>query len=284
MRCLTLRCLTFILIFFSNFSYAANALVLPSPGNNSGLFSVFTTVLGFLEHYDRAKCSGIEIDFAEEGLYFDAQKGKNWWSYYFEPVKLGAQENKKLVSHSLKRQFTKRGYNGMGRTQAYEIIQKYVRLQPALQKKIDAFAAQHFSGENIIGVHYRGTDKISEAPKVPYKQVVEKVRAVISSSPRECKIFIATDEQAFLNEMIAQFPNRVCYTDAHRSSDHQPVHRLYKNCYEVGEEAVIDCLLLSKSDILVRTASNLSTCAGYFNPSLPIIDLNCLHVERWKGE
>lgn len=38
--------------------------------------------------------------------------------------------------------------------------------------------------------------------------------------------------------------------------------------------AVIDCVLLSRADVLIRPTSNLSICSGFFNPKVPEIIMN----------
>ena len=46
------------------------------------------------------------------------------------------------------------------------------------------------------------------------------------------------------------------------------------NNYQKGLDAVIDCLLLSRTQFLIRTASNLSLCAAMFNSRVPDLLLN----------
>ncbi|HSW86979.1 MAG TPA: hypothetical protein VLG49_05710 [Rhabdochlamydiaceae bacterium] len=279
----------FIFLYFPICSqdYSDRHFVLPSPGENSGMFSVFTTVMGFLEFYDQHQCSGIKIDFGEAGLYYDSNRGPNWWNYYFEPVEVVQSSALEIhiLPRKLKRAFTKRGSRGLTVKEGYSLIQKYIKIKPGLQEKIHSFVETYFGNSNVIGVHYRGTDKHSEAPRVPYEKVKEALQKVIdSSSSEEYKIFVATDEKPFLDFISRHFAGKVIYIDALRSVDGKGVHQIYKNCYKMGEDAVMDCILLSKCSILIRTASNLSRCAGYFNPELPIIDLNFLYVERRKGD
>jgi hypothetical protein len=44
--------------------------------------------------------------------------------------------------------------------------------------------------------------------------------------------------------------------------------------YKKGEGALIDCLLLSRCNTLIRTTSFLSAWASIFNPKLPIVLVN----------
>ena len=61
-------------------------------------------------------------------------------------------------------------------------------------------------------------------------------------------IFVATDEEPFLQFMKTKFRRRlVYYKDAYRSDDGQPLHfNQALSAYKKGEDALLDCLLLSK--------------------------------------
>ena len=79
----------------------------------------------------------------------------------------------------------------------------------------------------------------------------------------------------FLDYLIALFPDKVCFnTAAIRSESNRPLHASHPNPYQGGEDALLDCLLLSKSDILVRTSSNLSLISSFFSPEIPVINLS----------
>ena len=49
---------------------------------------------------------------------------------------------------------------------------------------------------------------------------------------------------------------------------------LQGNYYTKGEDVLIDCLLLSKCDFLLKCTSAVGEYALYFNPQLRCIDLN----------
>lgn len=238
------------------------------------MFSVFITALGFLHFYEQEGWAGAKIDFRDKGLYYDPQKGSNWWEYYFEPVVLGSDEEarERRVAHRQIHRFNKTGDRILSREEGSRLVQKYIKLKPALEKRINAFVDEHFKGNFVIGVHFRGTDKVKrEAKPVPFEQVFKEIRSLISQlKTKDYKIFVATDEESFLQEVKREFKERVIFSDARRSSDGRAVHFASAHSYKTGEEAVIDCLLLSKTSYLLRTASNLSFCSGFFNPNLPI--------------
>lgn len=254
-----------------------------------GFFSCFQSVVGFLDYCERNKITGFEI-FFQKGLYFDAAVGPNWWEYYFEPIKYGKASDYneiEYISDILKSHWITETISiNMSRERNAEIINKYIKLKPNVQYKIDKFIQHYLNGKYIVGVHYRGTDKSSEAPRVPFDEVFHKINEIIQTIS-DYKIFVATDEQAFVDYMVSKFGDYVCFIDAHRSLNHDPIHHNQgapmSFSAALGEEAVIDCYLLSKSHILVRTFSLMSSAAANINPLLTVINLNKVRAEFKQG-
>ena len=75
--------------------------------------------------------------------------------------------------------------------------------------------------------------------------------------------------------MHVRFPGQLLVRDMFRSRDGRPIDVVNTdNNYQKGLDAVIDCLLLSRTQFLIRTASNLSLCAAMFNSRVPDLLLN----------
>ncbi len=244
-----------------------------------GFFCSFQSVIGFLnfcESRPSDEFAGMKV-FFEKGLYFDESIGPNWWEYYFEPISVGEITADTLVEHvgdMIKSQWGTDAISVISRERASQIIKKYIKVKPHIQNKIDA-VCKCLEGHYIVGVHYRGTDKSSEALRVDYSKVKE---AIEFRNHKDCKIFVATDEHEFIKYMKKEFGNKVVCIDAIRSSDHEPIHHvggnLMENRYRLGEEAVMDCYLLSKANLLIKTQSNLSSSAANINPLLEVVSLN----------
>jgi hypothetical protein len=249
--------------------------VLHSPAYNPGMFSLFSTVLGFLDFYEE-KGSPIEVDFEKKGVYYDKKKGPNWWSYYFEPISFGKKGADAIeISDAQQSSFADKILSQMSREEGHRLIEKYIRIKKPLQKKIEAFANKHFKDQFVIGIHYRGTDKISESPRIEYEELYQEIDRAITDKT-DFKLFVATDEVAFLDSISNRYKGKVVAIDAIRSSSGKAIHASRKNAYQKGEEALLDCVLLSKTDLLIRTPSNLSACSALFNPIIPVILLSKL--------
>lgn len=244
--------------------------------HGQGFFSVFTTVLGLLDKYDNGDYSGIYLNFGKGGFYYDPEKGDDWWSYYFQPIDQGIPpHNLKPCSGQTHVHLAINCVRNLSKQRCHELITKYIRLKPHIQKTLDRFIAANFKDMFVLGVHYRGTDKASEAPRLDYESVLNAISLYsFYHTGKELRIFVATDEADFLEEITTRFPNQVISYSTNRSINGNPLHKARENMYKQGEEALMDCLLLSRCDHLIRTSSNLSLCSTYFNPQLPVDLLN----------
>lgn len=253
--------------------------IMTAPSWHPGFFSNFQAVVGFLDFYEKNPCAGIKVTFGD-GLYFDAKVGPNWWEYYFEPIEIGSSQNARtlFVGDSEKSVWATAAISTIPRQEAGRLIKKYIKLKPHIVEKINKFVAKKFDQTCTIGIHYRGTDKVAwkEAPRVPYPTVVQAIKAFLKQNkPQSYKIFVATDEQPLITYLRSKFPSgTLVYLNALRSSNRKPIHynQIYR--YRQGEESVIDCFLLSRCTVLMKTHSNLSSSAGNINPEIPIINLS----------
>lgn len=239
-----------------------------------GMFSCFTMVLGSLENYEKGVYKGVWINFGTEGLYYEPTHGPNWWEYYFKPIKLGKMKG--TLHHSTWQEahrMARIGAEKLSRKRAHALIQKYIQVDKAIQAEVDQIVKTQFANTYVIGIHYRGTDKVTsgEALETNYETVMAAIdQHIAEKNLTHFKLFIATDEEPFIDYISYRYPGKVCFQPAHRSSDELPVHLQAVEPYQVGREALIDTLLLSRTSYLIRTASNLSLCSTFFNPNLPV--------------
>ena len=248
----------------------------------AGLFAEFNLVLGALNNYEKLlkyqlPCAGLRIDFGREGLYYDPRIGDNFWQYYFEPIEFGNQHQGTLqeINDLEKTILAVHMRYELAAERSYELIQKYIRVKPRIQQKVNTFCKDNFMDRYILGIHYRGTDKSLEAPRVSYEAVHRAIIEHITHvKPENFKIFVASDEAAFIEFIEDKFPNIILKYDLERSQSQAPLHQGHQNPFEIGEGALIDCLLLSRSNFLIRTSSNLSYAASQFNPQIPVIELS----------
>lgn len=245
--------------------------------NDAGMFAALDDALNLVRHYEKGLYESVAIDFGLEGLYYEESRGANWWNYYFEPITYGKNPH---ASHTQKMTYI--SSHGLKMTQAnrhdaQRFIKKHLRIKPEIIQSIESFYEKNFKNHFIISVHYRGTDKITEAPRVSYEQVANTIHEIMKNYGNlQYRIFVASDEQQCIDYLVAVFGSIVFYQDDfNRSNNGQPMHITKTDGgYLCGRSALTDCLLLSRGNFLIKSCSNLSRWATFFNPKLPFIQLN----------
>lgn len=243
----------------------------------AGLFALYFQVIGAID-YCQVYHHDLSLQF-NKGFYYDPERGGSWWDYYFENSFFRFSNNQAIQELNVNDLTIKDQFNFYGRdlhpTIANRII-PHITIRNHIIQKVDQFISQHFRGKKVIGLHYRGTDKVGgdwqESVRVPYDYVYSNV----SECPSDALIFVATDEAQFLEFMNNRFPGRIVSYDAIRSINGVPVHIPFhtrSSAYKAGEDALIDCLLLSRCNLLIRTDSNLSQASMFISPELKTINI-----------
>jgi hypothetical protein len=166
------------------------------------------------------------------------------------------------------------------------LIHKYLAVQDDVLSEVESFCQQHFADRRVVGVHYRGTDKGKESPIVPYDTVKRNIENYLKLRPETNCVFISSDDINFIEDMEgARVGRPIIYrNDSLRSRDGNSIHESADtNKYEVNRDAIINCLLLSRCDALLKTPSILSGWSKLFNPKLPVVVLNQPY-EQWFPE
>ena len=161
---------------------------------------------------------------------------------------------------------------------ANNLFFKYISIKPELIEIANRFSERNL-GERALGVHYRGTDKIAEAPRVRWDKVCESVRKAIDFFPDTDIVFVTSDEKEFILFMQAQNVGRaICTYDCHELSHNgAAIHFSGGDRRRKGVEALTTMLILAKCGTVIRTPSHLSAWANIFNPVQNVIMLEKPH-------
>jgi hypothetical protein len=264
----------------SSISYEKSGCLFFNNPNDVGLGALVVGLLKGLEDYEAGEFAGLSVHF-DSGCYLDPDLGPNWWEYFFEPIALGDTEAPLFcLTKSQNLKVLQAGYL-MSREKKRELAKRYLVLKPALQEEIDTYVARYFDGHYIIGVHHRGTDKKIEAILIPYKRTLEVLAYKIKALPQEVKdnlrIYVATDDARFLEKISEIYPSKVIFNDFVRSTDGSPLHysqNLYSSNYQKGREAILDCYLLSRCNLLIHPCSStFSTLSTLLNSEVEVVSL-----------
>lgn len=157
------------------------------------------------------------------------------------------------------------------------LIDEFVRVQPAIAEAVDVWAARHLAGRHVVGVHVRGGEHDDEIEgwhalaHAPLRLYFREVDAQLDRRP-EARVLLATDTVRTLDAFRQRYGNRLLAYDARRSDGDGAPHVEFGGAL-VGEEALIEGLLLARTQFLVHGISNLTTAALCFAPTLAHADV-----------
>lgn len=158
------------------------------------------------------------------------------------------------------------------RAKGRETIGKYVKPKAHIMEKVESFSRKHFSDAFVLGVHIRGTD-LHYAPVVSPAEYFPHIDACRENHP-DMKIFLATDQAQYIDVFKNRYKDDLIYSDCFRSDNEvAPFLRKEISPYSKGEDVLLDILLLSRADFLIKGSSNVGEMALYFNKDLDCIDL-----------
>jgi hypothetical protein len=179
-----------------------------------------------------------------------------------------------------------------------DVVARRIRVRSEITAKADAFFAEHLAGRPFVGVHIRGREKAAERiftglPGVlPIEVYTHAIDAHLVREPHAL-IMCATDSDESLQQLADRYGSRVVAYPSHRlRSDQESVGLHHRATPEVdpamlGEEVVIEWLLLSRSDRLVHGQSNVSLAVTLLAPAMPSFDVyarNSSAIRRLRRE
>lgn len=220
------------------------------------------------------------------GAFYARTEAEDYFGAYFENAALTSADLERIVDGRIRVScideiqdlgLPRQVFEDLTLERANELMTRYMPPQAWLLREVDDFVEANFGSGLVLGLHYRGTDKSSEAEPVPHAVAIDAVNQLLKVRPSIATVFVASDEQRFVDAAVAGIGHArvVVHADSKRSLDGKAIH----TGSSVGDrrlvqDAMMNCLLLSRCDLLLRTSSFLSAWASVFNPRLPVILLN----------
>jgi hypothetical protein len=158
------------------------------------------------------------------------------------------------------------------------IIRKYLHVKSPILRFCDDFVSEYLKGKSVLGVHFRGSDQwLAQHHPTPARpeQMIERTRMLLDRFSVD-RIFIVSEEQAYLDLFKSLFGEMVVSTCAYRTYDVdaykiRPYPRI-DHMYNLGLDVLRDTLILSRADYLLAlgangfaTGSNVSQFAQVLN-------------------
>lgn len=257
-------------------------------GTKSGFFSCFRSTISTIYWCEQNNLVPY-IDWTNT-LFSDKNKPNlNAWEYYFRQLSPCPEEDIIAQENYIT------GDNENAKQIYSNIISKYVCIRPEILQKVNDFIFNNFNTKSPnLGIHYRKTDKITagndgmepaSGRPVNIDHFIQTINTYLNMHP-DINLFISTDCEHSLNIFKECFP-KIKYYNCFRSNDNRPIHTTDQGIspFKKGEDVLIDCLLLSKCDTIIKSCSNVSICSTLFNPWLQTIRMNEIYHndqrEKW---
>ncbi len=248
-----------------------------------GLFAQLTWVVYLLQYCEER---GLEPRIRLIGPLYSRIPGQDWLGELFERP-FGRSDAPETPVRALRTsRIAEFAQLGLARDiparisvhQAARLIREHLRVRADIQAHVDCFAAQHFDRRRVIGLHFRGTDKATEAHRVSWEDCAATVDNYRRAHPDMQVLFVSSDEAAFIDwirDRIAGI-EVIAHDDQERSRDGKAIHTQAArgDNGQKAREALINTLLLSRCDVLIRSSSFMSAWSSLFRPDLPVIMLN----------
>lgn len=157
-----------------------------------------------------------------------------------------------------------------------KIYKKYIKFNKITTERLNNhFKTLGIENDDIIGVHYRGTDYKNNYGSHPVSIQVEDYYPVIDNILKKkpnAIIFLATDDNEALSDFCKRYGSKIVYyRDTERSDGNVAIicketHR-ENNKYELGYEVIRDAYTLSQCKFLIAGLSQVSTAARIMKKS-----------------
>lgn len=149
--------------------------------------------------------------------------------------------------------------------EASRLFFRHFRFSPAVVDSACRFVGESFGMSPFVGIHYRATDKVgNESPAVAFDAMAQQ----IAEHRAGMRLFVATDSPEFLEFCRTRFGGDVVSFSQPVGSSH--LAQSDRN-FEKSLTAIVDCLILAKSRVLIKTPSLLSAWSKVLNKRLPLV-------------
>lgn len=150
-----------------------------------------------------------------------------------------------------------------------EIVRKYIRYNGNTQEYLDSEVEKILGEENVLGIHYRGTDFKENFNNHPVAITIEKEIEIAKEQLEKnlfSKIFLATDDIDAIHKFKEEFGDRVVfYQDVYRGNANVSVafsqNERKHHYYRLGLEVLRDMHTLANCEGLIAGMSQVSNIA-----------------------
>ena len=239
----------------------------------SGFFSNFFFVLNHIRIAQKFNLIPV-VDMKNfKTIYNDKSKkykNKNFWEVYFKKItkydlKEVYKSNNVIFSTNFLPPDTVFEWN---KKNLREIYKKYIKINPKFLLKKNYFIKKNFK-QKTLGVHFRGTSykkARSHSFQPNLKIMIDLINSLVKKNNYK-KIFVITEEQIYLDGLKEKFKDKLIFYESYRSYKDDAFKKYPRkdHRYKLGEETLIETLILSECDGLISNTTNIEKAARFIS-------------------
>lgn len=150
-------------------------------------------------------------------------------------------------------------------TAANSLWTSYFSMPDRVTQKIDGVLIDN----STLGVHYRGTDKIVsywDSNEISSLEMLTIVKEFLADNPDLRSVFLTTDQADVLDLFRSELSVPIVNfgVGEHHKTEQDPTAQDFSR----SDQALVDCLALSRCGAVLLTSSALSAFSKVFNPSV----------------
>jgi len=240
-----------------------------------GIFSFVDQFLSNCKYFYDLKINfKMNFDLNKKTGYYDTEykKTDNVWEYYFN--KNFEEQPDQIVewigNYDYHYEFN---YNDQEkRFICKELIEKHLSIKNEIILIANSFYRNNIK-KNSLGVHVRGTDIEIHHQKIKFEKYFKEIDALLNQYET---IFLCSDEYQTIDVFKNKYGNKIITYESKTLSKNNvlPEYKQNgKNKYKMGEDVIVESLLLSKTDFLLKGKSNMSNFSLLYNPLLQFKNL-----------
>lgn len=221
--------------------------------NEAGVFSNMMGVLSAMAKY------GMHLEVRWKNKKYLSSDSSNVWTQYFKPLST-------CVSNEKTPRIMMTGWDwGFDDPEStLSSMAKRIKLNKDTQEAFDSVYT--WRNMSVLGVHVRSTDRKNDTTlhkqklyALPAERYIDQIQKYLHVNPTTQKIFVASDSATILHAIKKVFGNMVESLNIKRSHNYAPIHGSNLDTpFMVGQGAILDAWLLSKTIYIVKGASQLS--------------------------
>jgi hypothetical protein len=212
------------------------------------------------------------------------RNAENPWDWWFDQRPIAKDDNvaKVELDHLIFMHHTKI-WKRADVPEFRDVFKNHVKIKQHILDKVDEIYEKEFKGRTVLGVMARGCELNAGHPEYGNQQLddwLRKTKEVLYDNKEIDKIFVVTEDSHYLPSFDTWFNNIFYLKNVFRRTDETLEYMNKYNLWAIiadrrpnhrqllGEECLIQALLLSKCDYLICKQCGVSSAAMFFSDSL----------------